>query len=687
MNNSYSGNGKKGFGSPKRLEGGPRRSVSHDGATLRRQFQGAQEKAADVDDDGFTTIGLVNKKKGGGGGGEARFANDRAAAAAGGSSNRTPPRGRLNPASSFSRPRPQAARSFNKPRPGGSFKNPRDGSNNNNPNNQNNGRSRTPNRSNNNDPSKIFSRPRPSKSFDPSALRAEKQKNYKRSTSKMSSHDVELFLQGDGFNQSQQAVIRIHVDTLLQMRLQHLDPPSFGGDDHDATASTDTSNNADDWGPHPKCLWNDPTRREQIEQVMQQYPNAIPLSMKKRTRIRSTKLGDASHAAGTSGSSLVLSPSALSLENATEAIDPDESSIGNSIHSSSEQRGDGTFVFNIEQEDMNPLRKTLLLLNKLSWTTIDKLTPRLFDILEVDVPKLLPPPPTPPECDTADSFDQENNSESGDSAASDSATATVSPMVLTILHLLVEKAQTEPHFSAMYATLCQKLSARNPLWKKKILAHCQAEFEHDIVWHVARLEERLAAAKNSSTNKMTDGSMKSNASINTVATEDMDREYQVLQVRKKYMGHVQFIGELFKLKLIKPDIMIWCLSRLLFHRQVANEDDLDCFAQLMSVVGKQLEDLVKLKKCHCVAEEKWYQCWDRVYFLTGREKKKTSTNPAGSLIEEGPPPKISSRIKFKLVDLLELEENGTYSVFKGGVERVCVFVAFGVYLILPTLKL
>jgi hypothetical protein len=49
-----------------------------------------------------------------------------------------------------------------------------------------------------------------------------------------------------------------------------------------------------------------------------------------------------------------------------------------------------------------------------------------------------------------------------------------------------------------------------------------------------------------------------------------------------------------------------------------------------------------------------------VYFLTERKKKKQPTKEGivSEEREEEKPPKISSRIKFMLVDLLELAENG-----------------------------
>lgn len=675
---------------PTRQQGGPRRSVSHDGQTLRKQFQASggadAAAAADADDDGFTTIASNSnsntKKKGGG-----RFANA-AAAASGKHNNNSPPRGRVNPTSSFTRPRATGAHSFNKPRPTGSFnkKGARDNNNINNNYKQSNSfhhggnddlRSKTNLKEKR---SQSFNKPRPDSSFNHSNssvnanTKAAKQEKYKRSTSRMNSHDVELYLQGDGFTLEQRKAVRLHVDILMQARLQHLDPPPFGmpsevavvaEGDETITDTASVNNNKDEWKPHTKCLWNDPTRREQITQVMEQYPNAIPISMKKRTRIRSSKLGDSATGSTTNASSTSLrsSSSVGSMGSLTEGggddtnnnLDGDDSSLGTSTgdqpSATTAGSSDAAFVFNTDQEDMNPLRKTLLLLNKLSWTTIDILTPKLFHVLEVDVPKLLPPPPPTDATKATTPATVSDTEEDATTTTAVTPNTEVSPMVLTILNLLMDKGQTEPHFGAMYATLCRNLAERNPAWKRKMLAHCQTEFEHDVSWHMAKLDERLANKKNKAT--MEDGSCNTINTINTAATEDMDRDYQVQQIRNRYTGHVQFVGELFKLKLIKPDIMIWCLSRLLFHKEEADEDDLGCFAKLMAVVGEQAEYLVENGKCHAVAEEKWFQCWDRVYFLVGRKNKKRPDKP----LPEGPPPKISSRIKFMLIDLLDLEEN------------------------------
>ena len=95
----------------------------------------------------------------------------------------------------------------------------------------------------------------------------------------------------------------------------------------------------------------------------------------------------------------------------------------------------------------------------------------------------------------------------------------------------------------------------------------------------------------------------------------------------------------------------------------------------MTVAGEQADSMVRQGKCQGITEEKWYQCWGRVYFLTGRKQKKElsgkDNNEQGDTASaaaeggsEAKPPKISSRIKFMLVDLLDLEENGM-SLFDG----------------------
>lgn len=628
-----------------------RRCVSHDAPKLTEPFV--------PDDDGFTTIGtkkkgddgftaVGNKKKGGpaGGGAGGRFSNE---------TNRNNrknnnPRGGVNPTSSFTRPR--STGSFHKPRPTGSFKKGRD-------NNRSNMNSSSQSFDGSNDSSgfenrrtRSFNKPRPTGSFnanhksnfsDAHADAQAKRDMYKRSTSRLTAYDVELFTTGDGKTPAQRSVSRLHVDVLMRARLSLLDPPTFGNENPDG----------DTWGPHHKCLWSDPTRTEQIEAVMTKYPNAIPLHMKKRNRIVSSKLGDAT--------ALVTSSSSVMSEDISER---DDISIGTSVIShGGETLGDASMMTTATGatalEDMNPLRKTLMLLNKLSWTTIGKLTPRLFDVLELDVPNLMPALPTSIKTgssvdDSSKHQDNSENSEANDSQKDGNNNkppppTELSPMVITILTLIVEKAQTEPHFSAMYAQLCKSLAERNMAWRKKILAHCQLEFEHDIAWHTQRMDERL---EEKAKKAMEDNSLSTNGTTNT---EDVDRDYQLLQLRKQYLGHVQFIGELFKLGLIKLDIMIWCLSRLLFNKEKIDEDDLECFTKLMTVVGETAEALVKKGKCHNVAEEKWYQCWDRIYWLTGRTMKKSGKSKAEQATE--PPPKISSRIKFMLVDLLELEEN------------------------------
>jgi MIF4G domain len=710
-NRSFGGSGSSGHGttptSPNtnKKKGGnqpARRSNSHDPQKLKAEVLVA---TMPVDDDGFTAIGSTTKNT---------------------NVSSTTPRGRMNPtAGTFSRPR--NTQSFNKPRPTGSFKKPRDNNNNNNNSNHgnnNNKREDTVQQRRTNS----FHKPRPTNSFNNNHRNnntnnntnnsfdnapplspnnsnansaAAKRELYRRSTSRLTAYDVELYTEGDGKTPAQRSVIRLHVDVMMRARLTNMDPPSFLVlEQQHQHQEQQQQQDQDCWNPHSKCLWNDPTRRDQIEQFMQKYPNAIPLHLKKRTRIISSKLGDPALLVNVSSSASLAAGSIVSTtggagDDNNNTWERDDSSLGTSLRSNSEQP---SFVNDagsvsmasttMEEEDMNPLRKTLLLLNKLSWTTIDKLTPRLFAILEEDVPKLTMPPVVAivkPDDTTQDN----TTTASTNNNTTDTKQPDVLPMVMTILTMIVEKSQTEPHFSAMYAQLCKNLAERNTAWKRKMLAHCQSEFEHDTAWHIARLDEHLAAKAITAINNnnkdgvaaTADGAatappMEDVSSFTNATAEDMDRDYLVLQLRKKYLGHVQFLGELFKLQLIKLDILIWCLSRLLFSKEQADEDDLECFAKLMTVVGGQAESLVLKGKCHAMAEEKWYQCWDHVYLLTGKQPKKNkqSASKPGAADDvdasKKVPPSTSSRIKFMLVDLLELQENGT---LQRGLQRVGSF--------------
>jgi len=257
-------------------------------------------------------------------------------------------------------------------------------------------------------------------------------------------------------------------------------------------------------------------------------------------------------------------------------------------------------------EDVN--KKALLILNKLSLTKFDKLSDLFID------------------------SGIGNNEETLRGA----------------IKMIVDKAQDEPHFSAMYAQLCLKLSItpmafeecqegakkKGKKFKKILLEACQAEFEQDT-------DTKIADA------------------VKDIPDQE-EKDYRAGIIKKHYLGHMTFIGELFKGNLISIKIMLLCLPMLYEATTTANsadkdespprvdEEKIECFAKLMSTIGLNLEqesDILKAKGKNDAANQ-LAKCWKSVETMASRTKKK----------DQGPD--VSNRIKFMLQDLMEMKQKG-----------------------------
>ena len=230
-----------------------------------------------------------------------------------------------------------------------------------------------------------------------------------------------------------------------------------------------------------------------------------------------------------------------------------------------------------EIDDQEVLKQALMILNKLSLTTLDKLSDAFF--------------------------------ETGIGRSTECLTGAIA--------LILEKAQTEPHFSNMYALLCLKIASKElggtkKLFKKILLTQCQKGFETDMSLSTA-----------------------------TTTTDPEEQQYLVTIHKKKYLGHMKFIGELYKGGMIKIEIMLWCLTTLLDN--VKEDEKVECFCKLMSTIGYKLEE-----QSHVLSQsdkgkpaEDLTACWCKV---------NTVKNS----------PQVSLRIKFMLLDLLEMKEKGEY---------------------------
>ena len=69
--------------------------------------------------------------------------------------------------------------------------------------------------------------------------------------------------------------------------------------------------------------------------------------------------------------------------------------------------------------------------------------------------------------------------------------------------------------------------------------------------------------------------------------------------RRRFLGNIRFIGELFKLKMLSETIMHECVVRLL--RSSSDEESLECVASLITTIGKDLDHPdAKVHTCTCI---------------------------------------------------------------------------------------
>ncbi|GJN26848.1 hypothetical protein PR202_gb14809 [Eleusine coracana subsp. coracana] len=182
--------------------------------------------------------------------------------------------------------------------------------------------------------------------------------------------------------------------------------------------------------------------------------------------------------------------------------------------------------------------------------------------------------------------------------------------------LIFDKALMEPTFCEMYASFCFRLAGDLPnfvkddekiTFKGLLLNKCQEEFETG--------EREQAEAEES------EGGMKQSEGV---------REDKRIRARRRMLGNIRLIGELYKKKMLTERIMHECIHKLLGEYHNPDEEDLESLCKLMSTIGEMIDH--PRAKVHM-----------DFYFDLMR---KLSENF-----------KLSSRMKFMLEDVIDLRKN------------------------------
>ena len=151
------------------------------------------------------------------------------------------------------------------------------------------------------------------------------------------------------------------------------------------------------------------------------------------------------------------------------------------------------------------------------------------------------------------------------------------------IQLFFEKAVDEPMFSSTYAQMCAALSSKQVTsstdarqmtnFRKLLLDRCQKEFEKDTaaLQQVQQQEQEIENA----------GSHQEKKELQLLLDEAIRKN------RRRSLGNIRFVGELFKLKMISDRIMHRCVGQLL--AQSEDEESLEALCQLLTTIGKELE--------------------------------------------------------------------------------------------------
>jgi translation initiation factor 4G len=188
-----------------------------------------------------------------------------------------------------------------------------------------------------------------------------------------------------------------------------------------------------------------------------------------------------------------------------------------------------------------------------------------------------------------------------------------------VVSQIFDRTLMEPIYCEMYVNFCCHLAGELPdfnednekvTFKRVLLNKCQEEFERG---EREREEETNKAGE--------EGEIKQTAE---------EREEKRVKARRRMLGNIRLIGELYKKKMLTERIMHACTQKLLGQYQDPDEEDVEALCKLMSTIGEMID------------HEKVKEIMD-TYF----ERMKTLSNNMN----------LSSRVRFMLKDAVDLRKN------------------------------
>jgi len=207
-----------------------------------------------------------------------------------------------------------------------------------------------------------------------------------------------------------------------------------------------------------------------------------------------------------------------------------------------------------------------------------------------------------------------------------------------VIQLTFEKATDEAHWASMYARFCKRmLETMSPdikdesildkngnivsggnLFRKYLLNRCQEEFERG--WKMDLPDKPEGERGEEKTEE---------------AVMLSDEYYIAAAAKRRGLGLVQFIGELYKLSMLTERIMHECVKKLVDYTGIPDEAEIESLTKLLKTIGGNLD-----------STEKGKPMMD-VYFQRIQ-----------SMIDT---PELPSRLRFMLMDIVDLRKKNWQS--------------------------
>ena len=208
---------------------------------------------------------------------------------------------------------------------------------------------------------------------------------------------------------------------------------------------------------------------------------------------------------------------------------------------------------------------------------------------------------------------------------------------------LFEKSLTEVGFCPLYAGLCRQLLEKMPefehdgqtyTFRRVLLNKCQEEFEKGEAC-VREAEEAVVPEYEEIENAGEEEGEVRRRKLTAleIRRKAEEREDGIRKAKRRMLGNIRFIGELFKQHILTEKIMHECIKKLL-QTKPGNEDpnleDMEALCNLMTTIGKQIDHEKSIPLM-----EMYFQ---RIGVLSVCDK-------------------LPSRIRFMLKDVIELRDN------------------------------